>query len=121
MVIKLTPCRTCGKEFMQYNSTNPFCSGKCNTRPKIRPRSKKRAQQELDYKKVRKEFLEDNKKCRVCAYRPADQVHHRKGRIGKLLTNKTYFLACCDGCHKRIENNPKWAFESGYILNRKNN
>ena len=48
----------------------------------------------------------------------ATEVHHKKGRIGKLLTEISYFLGVCRECHSKIELEPIWAKENGYSLNR---
>lgn len=91
---------------------------------KIAPRSKKRAKEERDYSTVRKEYLEEHPICEVCIrennpYKyPATEIHHKKGRIGPLLTDSRYFLAVCRDHHEFIENNPKWAKLKGYSINR---
>lgn len=51
-----------------------------------------------------------------CRY--AQEVHHRKGRLGDLLTDTKYFLAVCGICHNKIELQPKWAKENGYSVSR---
>lgn len=95
----------------------------------IRRRSKKRAKQEREYKEVRDMFLLDNPICvphgdisPIDIYTfgeiEATTVHHKKGRIGSLLTDSRYFLACCMECHEFIERNPRWAKEHGYSLSR---
>jgi hypothetical protein len=86
---------------------------------KIRIRSQKRAKQEREYAKKGKAFLKVNKVCQVMeCKRPSTQIHHKKGRIGDLLTNEEYFLAVCADCHTKIENHPEWAKEQGYSLSR---
>lgn len=87
-------------------------------RPSIRPRSKKRSRQEREYAKLRKEYLDDHEYCEVCGSFLANQIHHRAGRIGKLLTNTKFFLAVCPTCHKLIEERPQWAKEKGFSISR---
>lgn len=86
---------------------------------KIRPRSKKRAAQEREYSKLRVQFLIKNQWCQVeGCYRLSSQCHHKKGRIGDLLTDERYFLAVCSYHHQAIELDPQWAKEKGYSLSR---
>ena len=87
----------------------------------IRKLSKKRAAQNRGYLKLREQYLIENPFCKVmtegCTGR-ATTIHHKKGRIGKLLTDTNYFLGCCMNCHEAIERNPIWAKEKGYSLSR---
>lgn len=46
----------------------------------------------------------------------ATQIHHKKGRIGDALYND--FLAICEDCHRKVEENPEWAKENGYSVSR---
>lgn len=89
----------------------------------IKSRSKKRLKQESEYSKVRKEYLLSHEECEVCkqegqVIQQATEIHHKKGRIDTLLTNKKHFLAVCNECHQFIELNPVWAKENGYSENR---
>ena len=96
----------------------------CKPKKRIRPRSKKRAKQERDYAKLRVQFLQDNPVCQIqvegCTNR-SEQVHHKRGRLGDLLTDVRYFCATCDNCHKWAENNPLEAKKIGASLNRLSN
>lgn len=85
----------------------------------LRPRSVKRAKQEREYSHKRLLFLENNPVCQVkgCEMH-SDQVHHKKGRIGELLTDERYFLAVCGPHHRYIENHPEEAKKHGYSLSR---
>lgn len=80
------------------------------TQKRIPNRSPKRAKQEREYSKVRKEFLLANPLCeaRIPQLCTTDsvQVHHKAGRIGDLLTDVRYFLPVCDACHKWVELHP---------------
>ena len=79
--------------------------------------SKRRTKQYREYSKVRKEYLEEHSYCEVC-YSPATEIHHKKGKIESLLTDKNFFLAVCRNCHDWIENNPEKAKEEGYSVDR---
>lgn len=85
----------------------------------IRPRSNKRAAQERRYSKLRKVFLFTHPTCEVkgCGCE-ATEIHHRKGKIGDLLTDERWFLAVCRPHHIYIELNPALAKEHGYSLSR---
>ena len=74
-----------------------------------------------EYKKVREIYLDKNPICEAnlngCG-NDANQIHHKKGRIGNLLIDDNYFLAVCGNCHHWIENNPTESKELGFSLNR---
>lgn len=80
------------------------------------------------YKNARKEYLELHECCEVklpgCSIPTIEfdskglQIHHKKGRIGDLLTDKNYFLAVCHNCHVYLEQNPLFARLHGYSLSR---
>jgi hypothetical protein len=82
-------------------------------------RSVARAEQEKEYKKVRKEYLAIHPgcECKECT-KPSAEIHHMAGRIGDLLTDSNHFLAVCWRHHKQIEANPKWAKQEGYSISR---
>lgn len=85
----------------------------------IKKDSIKRKTQKYEYLRVRKQFLESIIFCQVKSCKGlATEVHHKKGRIGKLLTDMRHFLGVCRECHNKIELNPIWAKENGYSLNR---
>mgnify|MGYP003433518007 CR=1 FL=1 len=89
---------------------------------KLRHRSKKRAQQERHYTIQRGLFLENNPICQVKGCRSqSTEIHHKKGRIGDLLTDVRFFLAVCRSHHNYIEHNPAEAKEHGYSLSRLTN
>ena len=85
----------------------------------IKKLSQKRLNQNSEYLKLRLEFLSDNPKCQVIdCNKESNQVHHKKGRIGALLTDIRYFLSVCAECHEKIELEPVWSKKQGYSLNR---
>jgi hypothetical protein len=85
----------------------------------IKKVSDKRKSENKEYTKLRKLFLAEYTICQVkgCKELPTE-VHHKKGRIGKLLTDTRYFLGVCRECHSKIELEPTWAKENNYSLNR---
>jgi hypothetical protein len=85
------------------------------SRKAIPRQSEKRKVADKEYGKLRKQFLEAYPLCLVESCKePATEVHH-KGRRGRNLLNVSLFLPCCSSCHRRIEENPKWAKENGYL------
>lgn len=73
------------------------------------------------YATSRKVYLGNHAVCEVkltgCQQK-ANQIHHRKGRIGKNYIDIHTFLACCDNCHRWIENNVTQAKELGFSIDR---
>lgn len=83
---------------------------------RIKPRSAKRAKEYEIYNSIRPIYLK-GKICPITG-RPAEEIHHKKGKIGKLLYDIRYFLAVTREGHDKIEANPEWAYEMGYSLLR---
>ena len=81
--------------------------------------SEKRKKENKEYLKLRNEFLKKNNVCAVTGNK-ATEVHHMRGRIGKLLTDVRCFLPVSREGHQKIELNPTWAKEMGFSLNRTN-
>jgi len=87
----------------------------------ISRRSPKRASEERQYSLLRIDFLIKNHMCQAhlsgCTGTATD-VHHKQGRIGKLLLDILKWLAVCRHCHDWIETHPKEAQELGFSLKR---
>jgi hypothetical protein len=83
--------------------------------------SVKRKCEEKLYLKNKKEYLTEHIRCEVkgCNQVSVD-IHHKKGRISKLLYDKRYFMAVCRNHHTEIEGNPDWAIKNKYSLKRLN-
>ena len=85
----------------------------------ISKKSAKRIDEEKVYNKKKKDYLIAFPHCEVKKCRKdSTDIHHKKGRVGSLLTDDNYFMAVCRGCHSEIELNPIWAKENGYSLDR---
>lgn len=100
--------------------------GNCfrSPRPKKKGKGIRRAKPERaidlkQYSKRRLVFLRVNHACEAfiegCSGAATD-VHHRKGRIGKLLLDEKYWLPCCRSCHTYIHNNPSEARQRGLLV-----
>lgn len=122
-------CKACDSDFTKWTNMSwlHWCSDSCRIEYQktrlakaIRPRSVKRSKQETEYRRIRVKFLEDHPKCAVYPELDSTEIHHMKGRIGKLLTDTRFFLAVSRQGHERIEMNPEWAIENGYSLLRTN-
>lgn len=139
MQVKLKLCSGCdkpkkiwknflGERFCQQCwLKHPMCFTPAKPTVKQKPishRSPKRAKEEKEYSLLRKEFLTKNHMCQAhlpCCTGMATDVHHKEGRIGKLLLDILKWLSVCRACHDWIENNPKEAKELGFSLNRVHN
>lgn len=91
-------------------------------RKNIAPVSQKKLTELAKYRPIRDKYLSENTECEVHGCEnPSDNLHHKAGRVGSLLYNVDYFMACCGICHpKRIHEDPAWAREQGYIINVNN-
>jgi hypothetical protein len=91
---------------------HPCCGPVCRKpkkkpiRTRIKPYSKKRAKENQQYGKERKEFLEEGDECEAklpgCTGL-ATELHHPFGRVGKNLLEVKKCKKVCRNCHQRIE------------------
>lgn len=83
--------------------------------------SDKKLQELKEYRKERDKYIKENTICEAklsnCTHIATD-IHHKAGRIGKLLCDTKYFISLCRSCHSFIEVNPKFAKEQGFSVNR---
>lgn len=91
-------------------------------RKRIAPTSDKRRMELVAYGKARRLFLKAHPVCQCCpAIRPAskanpsDDVHHTRGRQGRLLNYEPAWLAVCRPCHDWIGAHPMQARAMGFI------
>ena len=80
----------------------------------MRARSPKRAKQEREYTRLRRDFLEANPWCALkgCGLL-ATEVHHRRGRVGALLLAVEHWSPLCHDCHVWATGHPAAAYELG--------
>ena len=139
--MKLKTCSVCNKETYLWKSNPPSCkdcwlkikaqgesSGpKSYKTPKkkesrsyrIKNVSDKKLVELKEYRVVRDRYLADNKVCEhPDCKNPSEDLHHAKGRVGKLLTDVRYFKALCRKCHRWVEENPEQSKEIGLSLSR---
>ena len=87
---------------------------------KIAPVSDKRLGELAIYRPRRDKYLKENTVCEVreCS-NPSTHIHHKNGRVGKMVYNVFYFMAVCNECHpKKIHENPgpSWSRPEGYLI-----
>ena len=86
-------------------------------RTPLRKRSKKRSRQEAEYSKLRLLYLDRHPFCQAklpgCGLK-ATEIHHKKGRVDKDLTDNTEWMSVCRSCHQYIETHPVEATELGF-------
>ena len=119
----------CGIEFRKFKTIDKYCSSKCQIEDKGFPEDKKqkaipkvsdkRKIENLKYSALRIEFL-GKKENRICPItkKPTTDIHHKKGRVGSLLLDTRFWVALSREGHRFVEENPIWAKENGYSLDR---
>jgi hypothetical protein len=83
----------------------------------IRKVSKKQSRLLHVYRQRRRKFLIANPVCAVTG-EPSTEIHHKAGRIGRLLLDESLWLAVSRRGHTWIEEHPKEARELGYSQSR---
>lgn len=87
----------------------------------IPSRSPKRAKEERLYLAKRIIFLSKHPICHAhlpgCTTQ-SSQVHHKQGRIAKLLLDEEKWLPVCYSCHQHIEDHPLEAIRLGFSIPR---
>lgn len=85
----------------------------------INPMSKKRAEEMKLYRKEKEIWLKENKCCARCGDHVAIgaeiDLHHVRGRVGKLLRAQHFWMPLCRYCHNWVHDNPKEAREKGFL------
>lgn len=83
---------------------------------KVSARQKERLK---EYAKVKRKFLRDNPTCMApdCE-RPADSLHHKRGRAQRLLTDQRFFAALCKHHHDLVHQRMDWARSVGLLCQR---
>ena len=87
-------------------------------RKPIRRVSAKRAVQLKEYKLKRDVFLTLHDVCACCGDDTASDIHHSRGKIGRLLNETKYWFALCRRCHRQVTDNPIWARAKGLLCEK---
>jgi hypothetical protein len=74
------------------------------------------------YRELAAEHLAKNPVCQINSpvHDPLApvHVHHKKGRVGKMLIDSKHFLTACDPCNGFCSDHPDWAMQNGHIASR---
>jgi len=93
----------------------------------IAPATKPRAAERNAYKARARQWLKEHPVCEACAAlfglaavvdrapHKSEAVHHKRGRMGKLLLDERHWLAVCNHSHDFIHNNIAIARAAGLI------
>jgi hypothetical protein len=100
-------------------------------RTPLRKVSVQRAKELREYSKLRKIYLEAHPYCQVWLLEMgikyegspleaplSHDIHHRQGRQRSKLNDTSMWLAVCRDSHHKIHNNPRWAYEHGYLIKK---
>lgn len=124
-----TACVECDNPKVENQDTGlcASCGAARRKQDRIKPKivkpvkkvTEKRAKQNQEYAKLRKEYLEVYPVCEVVeCHNKAKEIHHMAGREGDKLTDPDNFLAVCPSCHHKITVDSAWAIEQGYSILR---
>ena len=124
MIPKKKICFKCQEfKFIQKRiNGKPYCA-KCASKEiapkKIKARSKKKQIEDVEYSKLRMEFLLANPHCKVATGKCtsiATEVHHTKYR-GINYLNVSTWIATCRTCHNWIHSNQEEAHSLNLLSN----
>ncbi len=93
-------------------------------RTPLRKMSKSKAVEHRKYLKLKREAFSTYKACEFSEWnspvasctRPATDIHHCNGRIGKMLNDQKYWIFLCREHHQWVEDNKKEARKRGLIV-----
>lgn len=127
MVIKKKICAGCNTMSYIYKNIEgkkycKSCAYKISSPIKIKRVSEKKKQEDGEYSKLRKLYLESHPFCEaklpdICTSEATD-IHHMSGKIGEKYLDITNFIALCRMCHNWCEMHPIDAKELGLSKNR---
>lgn len=116
-------CRVCNTKYEKRFFNQYWCGGICKklyfeqNKPKpIAKQSDKRKDRETIYQEKRDKYMDNHPICECCESNFSEDLHHKAGRIGDLLTDESKFMACCRECHTWIHEHPKESREKGYLI-----
>jgi hypothetical protein len=116
MPVQLCTVKGCPNEgkYCRFHLVETF-----KTSVPIKKESDSRKEVNKEYRKIAAQFIKSHPKCAVKGCKKASEcVHHKAGRVGELLLNKSLFLPVCLEHHRQIEENPEWSKENGYSISR---
>lgn len=91
-------------------------------RKPLKKQSRARAREMRIYHEERRDWLAlpEHAACAIClclgqSPRPATEVHHSRGRVGRLLRDQRFWVASCRSCRDVPHERPNWAREVGIL------
>lgn len=86
----------------------------------LKKASKSQRRKLSKYIPIRDEFLRQNSSCQICPCRGrrpnrATEVHHSRGRIGRLMCDTRFFVASCRDCREWPHEHPNEARSLGLL------
>lgn len=125
----MTTCIDCGSDKIEANDRCASCNhalrkaerqaSKVTIVKPIKKVAPKRAVQNAEYAKLRREYLALYPVCEVeDCHNPSLEIHHQRGREGDRLLDTNYFLAVCREHHAHFTEHSKEAVEKGYSIKR---
>ncbi len=112
----------CRKKWFERQRTHEAKFTKQKPRKELKPQSDKRAKETRKYYRIRNEWLQkpQNAACGICLVldqrpAPATEVHHSRGRNGRLLCDTRFYIPSCRGCRLVPHERPEWAREMGIL------
>lgn len=86
----------------------------------LKKKSKSQRRRESEYYPEQKQFIKENPWCQICIARgldprPTVEVHHKRGRAGKLISDSRFFVASCFYCRMWPHENPREARDAGVL------
>lgn len=83
----------------------------------LRRMSAKRREQMTAYIMLRAILLRHRPYCEMIdCMKPSQEIHHKRGRSGRLLCDERFLMAVCNPCHSKIHENGRWARAMGLLL-----
>lgn len=82
---------------------------------RVAARSERMEREMKLYVQERQHFLRANPVCEWCRARRPDDLHHVRGRAGKLLRDRRFWKALCRCCHDRVQREPDAARAAGML------
>lgn len=71
-----------------------------------------------EYSKLKREYLKQHPFCEVYPDRRSEDIHHLRGRTGRLLCDTRYWCAVSRAGHVWIHNNIQWARDNGWLCEK---
>ena len=119
--------KACKQCWLQYKASEPLSQPKTykvsktkqSPLKRIKSVSTKKLNELNEYRVIRDRYLKNNPVCEYpnCTSREVE-LHHRKGKVGRLLCDDTYFCSLCRAHHRFVEENPEQAKALGLSLSR---